>query len=57
MLTEIDDMSIELYQNIKYISEGEVFEYNTNVKKSFRNMDTHINYIRGNMQHFGTQFN
>jgi len=56
MLTEIDDMSIELYQNIKYISENEVFDSDIEVIESFRNMFDCVNSIRGNVQHFVVEF-
>jgi hypothetical protein len=56
MLTEIDDMSIELYQNIKYISEGEVFESNTDVIESFRKMFICVNGIRGTVKEFVSEF-
>ena len=56
MLTEIDDMSIELYQNIKYISEDSVFDSDIEVVESFRSMFECINSIRGNMQHFVVEF-
>ena len=56
MLTEIDDMSIELYQNIKYISENEVFDSDIEVIESFRNMFTCVNGIRGNVKHFVVEF-
>ncbi len=56
MITEIDDMSIELYQNIKYISEGEVFESNTDVIESFRKMFICVNGIRGTVKEFVSEF-
>jgi hypothetical protein len=56
MLTEIDDMSIELYQNIKYISDDKVFDSDIEVIESFRNMFDCVNSIRGNVQHFVVEF-
>lgn len=56
MLTEIDDMSIELYQNIKYISEDSVFDSSTDVIESFRSMFACINGIRDSVQHFVVEF-
>ena len=56
MLTEIDDISIELYQNIKYISEDSVFDSDIEVIESFRNMFACINSIRGSVQHFVVEF-
>ena len=56
MLTEIDDMSIDLYQNIKYISEGEVFDSDIEVIESFRNMFTYVNGIRDIVKHFVVEF-
>ena len=56
MLKDIDDMSIELYQNIKYISDDSVFDSDIEVVESFRSMFECINSIRGNMQHFVAEF-
>ena len=56
MLTEIDDMSIELYQNIKYISEDSVFDSDIEVVESFRNMFACINSIRDSVKHFVVEF-
>ena len=56
MIGDIDDMSIELYQNIKYISEDSVFDSDIEVIESFRSMFECINSIRGNMQHFVVEF-
>jgi hypothetical protein len=58
MLTEIDDMSIELYQNIKYISDVLVLHdvYDSEVIESFRNMTICIDGIRGNVKHFVVEF-
>ena len=46
MLKDIDDMSIELYQNIKYISDDSVFDSDIEVVESFRSMFACINGIR-----------
>jgi len=58
MLTEIDDMSIELYQNIKYISDELILHdvYDIEVIESFRNMFACVNAIRGNVKHFLVEF-
>ena len=56
MLTEIDDMSIELYQNIKYISEDSVFDSDIEVVESFRSMFACINSIRDSVKHFVVEF-
>ena len=56
MLTEIDDISIELYQNIKYISEDSVFDSDIEVVESFRSMFACINGIRDSVQHFVVEF-
>ena len=56
MLTEIDDMSIELYQNIKYISEDSVFDSDIEVVESFRSMFACINGIRDSVKHFVVEF-
>ena len=56
MLTEIDDMSIDLYQNIKYISENEVFDSDIEVIESFRNMFACVNAIRDIVKHFVVEF-
>jgi hypothetical protein len=56
MLTEIDDMSIELYQNIKYISDDKVFDSDIEVIESFRNMFACVNAIRDIVKHFVVEF-
>ena len=56
MLTEIDDISIELYQNIKYISEDSVFDSDIEVVESFRSMFACINGIRDSVKHFVVEF-
>ena len=56
MLKDIDDMSIELYQNIKYISEDSVFDSDIEVVESFRSMFACINGIRDSVQHFVVEF-
>lgn len=56
MLTMIDHTSIELYQNIKYISDDSVFDSDIEVIESFRSMFTCINSIRDSVQHFVVEF-
>lgn len=59
MLTEIDDISIELYQNIKYISDDSVLlQYDSDIEviESFRSMFACINSIRDTVQHFVVEF-
>ena len=56
MLKDIDDMSIELYQNIKYISEDSVFDSDIEVVESFRSMFACINGIRDSVKHFVVEF-
>ena len=50
MLENIENQSITIYQNIKYIletAEDEIFSSNdTEVMKSFDNMRTYVNSIR-----------
>ena len=56
MIKDIDDMSIELYQNIKYISEDSVFDSDIEVVESFRSMFACINGIRDSVKHFVVEF-
>ena len=56
MLKDIDDMSIDLYQNIKYISEDSVFDSDIEVVESFRSMFACINGIRDSVKHFVVEF-
>ena len=56
MLEQLDDISITLYQNVKYIledCENEIFSStDTEVMKSFDNMRTYVNSIRETVSTF-----
>ena len=56
MIKDIYDISIELYQNIKYISEDSVFDSDIEVVESFRSMFACINGIRDSVKHFVVEF-
>jgi hypothetical protein len=59
MLEQLDDISITLYQNVKYIledCENEVFSTTdtvyTEIMKSFDNMRTYVNNVRETVSTF-----
>jgi len=56
MLEQLDDISITLYQNVKYILEDceiEIFSTtDTEIMKSFDNMRTYVNNVRETVSTF-----